>query len=146
MNPPTSTVFATNFAKPILERDIREAFEPFGHVQSVFISGYKIHKFPSQCPNKQPDYYEDRASRMIAFIEYSSVEEATEAINAWKSGLLRHLGLRARLDYEIDSARNNSEPFHTLRISGYSGGPPVLEGIAEKFKDHVWRVSHRQLS
>lgn len=83
---------------------------------------------------------------MIAFIEYSSVEEATEAINAWRSGLLRYLGPRVRLDYEIDPALTNDEPFHTLRISGYSGGPTVLEGIAKKFKDHVWRVSHGQWS
>lgn len=38
LNTPTSSVFVTKFAKPVLESDIREAFKSFGDVQSVTLS------------------------------------------------------------------------------------------------------------
>ena len=91
--------------------------------------------------NHSTDYYQDRASRMMAFIEYPTVEEATRAVHAWQSPALAHLGSQLRINYAVDPTQKNIEPYHTLRISGYSGGLPVLRSIAGSFRDYVWRVS-----
>ncbi|KIP05691.1 hypothetical protein PHLGIDRAFT_487674 [Phlebiopsis gigantea 11061_1 CR5-6] len=126
LNTPTSSVFVTKFAKPMLESDIREAFKSFGEVQSVTLN-----------------YYEDRPSRTIAFVRFANIAEAAMAIEAWQSGALQHLGQNLRMDYELDPTRRGNRPYHTLRLSGFSGGLPILESIAEEFKESVWRVSER---
>ena len=38
LNPPMPSIFVTKFAKPVLERDIREAFNGFGDIQSIALS------------------------------------------------------------------------------------------------------------
>ena len=142
LNPPTSSIFVTKFAKPMLESDIRRAFRAFGNIESVNLSAQTNPKLRIQL-TYSTDYYEDRPSRTMAFVRFTSVEEATSAIEAWQAGALQHLGPHLRMDYELDPTQHNNAPFHTLRLSGFTGGRPVLEALAREFKEPVWRVSER---